>query len=205
MDLRGRLIGTGDFMSLFEIQSEHFGGEVKVIRPTTFSDNRGSLTLTRLQSDSFCFPTGFILRQMYTRSNKNVLRGLHYQLDPPMGKLIQVINGLAFLVAVDARPDSPTFLGYHAIMASGDNNLQVWAPAGFARGYYTMEDNTIVQYNCDAEVGVDRAIYWNDLDIGIIWPTVSYEGPILSERDSMAPTVQEHFNFGSYDGKGGSF
>jgi dTDP-4-dehydrorhamnose 3,5-epimerase len=177
-------------MSLFEIESEHFGGEVKVIRPTTFPDNRGSLTLTRLQTDSFCFPVGFILRQMYTRSERNVLRGLHYQLDPPMGKLIQVLNGSAYLVAVDIRPNSPTFLGYHASIVHGDQPLQVWASPGFARGYYTLEPNTIVLYNCDAEVGADRAIYWNDPDIGIDWPLIDVS-PILSERDANARTVRE--------------
>ena len=178
-------------MNLFEIESEHLGGEVKVIRPTTFPDNRGSLTLTRLQTDSFCFPAGFILRQMYTRSERNVLRGLHYQLDPPMGKLMQVINGSAYLVAVDMRP-GPTFLRHHAITVSGDQPLQVWASAGFARGYYTLEPNTIVLYNCDAEIGADKAIYWNDPDISIEWPLIDVF-PITSERDANARTAREYF------------
>ncbi len=177
-------------MNLFEIESEHFGGEVKVIRSTAFSDNRGSLTVTRLQMEPFCFPTGFILRQMYTRSERNVLRGLHYQLDPPMGKLMQVINGSAYLVAVDIRPDSPTFLKYHSVIADDRNNFQVWAPAGFARGYYTFEPNTIVLYNCDEYVGADKALYWNDPDIGIDWPLIDVS-PIISERDANARTVRE--------------
>jgi len=176
-------------MSLFEVIEQYFDGEVKVIRPTTFPDNRGSLTVIRQQSDPFCFPNGFIPRQMYTRSERNVLRGLHYQPDPPMGKLIQVLNGSAYLVAVDMRP-GPTFLGYHAITVHGDQPLQVWASAGFARGYYTLEPNTIVLYNCDAEVGADKAIYWNDPDIGIEWPLIDVF-PITSERDANSRTVKE--------------
>jgi dTDP-4-dehydrorhamnose 3,5-epimerase len=177
-------------MSLFEVIEQYFDGEVKVIRPTTFPDNRGSLTVIRQQSDPFCFPNGFIPRQMYTRSERNVLRGLHYQPDPPMGKLIQVLNGSAYLVAVDVRPDSPTFLKHHAIIVDDRNNFQVWASAGFARGYYTFEPNTIVLYNCDAEVGGDRALYWNDPDIGIDWPLIGM-GPILSDRDAFARTAKE--------------
>jgi dTDP-4-dehydrorhamnose 3,5-epimerase len=180
-------------MSLFEIQDQYFNGEVKVIRPTTFPDNRGSLTVTRLQSDPFCFPMGFIKRQMFTRSERGVIRGLHFQLNPPMGKLIQVINGSAYLVAVDIRPDSPTFLKYHSVVATDTNNLQVWASAGFARGYCTFEPNTIVLYSCDAEVGGDYAVRWDDPDICVDWPLFLDTGPILSERDRNAPTAKEHF------------
>jgi dTDP-4-dehydrorhamnose 3,5-epimerase len=109
-----------------------------------------------------------------------------------MGKLMQVINGSAYLVAVDIRPDSPTFLQHHAIVADDRNNLQVWASAGFARGYYTFEPNTIVLYSCDEYVGADQAIRWDDPTIGIDWPTRSDRLPILSERDSHAQTIQEY-------------
>lgn len=109
-----------------------------------------------------------------------------------MGKLMQVINGSAYLVAVDIRPDSPTFLKYHHVLADDCNNIQVWAPAGFARGYYVFEPNTIVLYNCDSFKGEDSAIRWDDPDINISWP---FEGfPILSERDRNAPTVKEYFS-----------
>jgi dTDP-4-dehydrorhamnose 3,5-epimerase len=178
-------------MSLFEIVDQHFDGEVKVIEPTTFSDNRGSLTVTRLQNDPLCcFPSGFIPRQMVSRSERGVIRGLHYQLDPPMGKLMQVINGAAYLVAVDIRLDSPTFLRYHNVIATDRNNFQVWAPAGFARGYCALEPNTIVLYNCDEYVGEDQAVLWNDPDIGIDWPEMNI-APILSERDKFARTARE--------------
>lgn len=177
-------------MSLFEIKSEHFDGAVKVIRSLNFPDGRGSLTVTYLENEakSLGLPTHFV-RQMYTRSQRGVLRGLHFQFVPAMGKLIQVVHGSAFLVAVDLRAGSPTFLKYQAVEASDDNRLQVWAPSGFARGYYTFVDDTVVQYNCDAYVGVDRAVRWNDPEIGIDWP---FEGtPVLSARDAIAPTIQQ--------------
>src|SRR5713101_773313 len=99
-------------MSLFEIESEHFGGEVKVIRPFNFLDDRGSFTVTYLKDEfrSFGIRNEFV-RQMCSRSRRNVLRGLHFQLDSAMGKLMQVTHGSAFLVTVDIRPNSPTFLG----------------------------------------------------------------------------------------------
>jgi dTDP-4-dehydrorhamnose 3,5-epimerase len=177
---------------MFEIVDDAFGGEVKVIRATNFPDNRGSLTVTRLQHNPFCFPHSFICRQMFTRSERGVIRGLHFQLDPPMGKLLQVINGSAYLVAVDIRPESPTFLKYHSVVCTDSNNFQVWAPAGFARGYSTFEPNTIILYNCDEYVGKDEAILWNDPDIAVDWPVFD-DSPILSERDAHARTAKEHF------------
>ena len=178
-------------MNLFEIESELFGGEVKVIRPHDFLDDRGSLTITYLKDEfrSFGIRNEFV-RQMVGRSRRNVLRGLHYQTDPAMGKLMQVTSGRAFLVTVDLRPNSPTFLGYHAIVASGYEPRMIWAPGDFARGYYALEDNTVIQYNCDAYVGADKAIYWNDPDIGIDWPLIDVS-PILSERDANARTAKE--------------
>jgi len=176
-------------MSLFEIESEHFGGEVKVIRPPAFPDNRGTFVLTYLEDEYKAMGLPKFVRSMHTHSGENVLRGLHYQTNPAMGKLIQVVNGRAFMVAVDVRPDSPTFLKYHSVVADDCNNLQVWAPSGFARGYYTMASDTIVQYNCDEYVGADKAILWSDPDIGISWPITGE--PILSERDANARTVKE--------------
>jgi dTDP-4-dehydrorhamnose 3,5-epimerase len=178
-------------MGLFEIQSEHFGGEVKVIQAKgVYPDNRGSFAVSFLKDEFEILGLPTFIREMYTNSVRGVLRGLHFQLNPAMGKLIEVIHGRAFLVTVDIRPYSRTFLQYHSIEISGVDNLMVWAPAGFARGYYTLMD-TIVHYKCDANVGGDSAILWNDPDIGIVWPGLTT--PILSERDAHARTVAEHF------------
>jgi len=180
-------------MSLFEIESEHFGGEVKVIKPTTFKDYRGDLTVTYLQNEFKDLQIPNFVRYMYTRSEYNVLRGLHFQMEPAMGKLIQVLKGEAFLVAVDLRHDSPTFLGYHGTFVSGDKPTQVWAPAGFARGYCALSEELFVQYACDEYKGEDSVIRWDDPDIGIDWPC---EQPKLSVRDAGAPTVAEFFGRG---------
>jgi dTDP-4-dehydrorhamnose 3,5-epimerase len=177
-------------MKLFEIESEHFDGEVKVIRPASFPDKRGDFVLTYLEDEYKALGLPKFVRNMYTRSDKNVLRGLHFQFDRPMGKLMQVIHGAAYMVAVDISPFSPTFLQHHCVIADDHNKLQVWAPATFARGYYALSPNTIVYYNCDAYSGTHRSIYWNDSDIAIDWPLLDVY-PIMSDVDASAKTAKE--------------
>jgi dTDP-4-dehydrorhamnose 3,5-epimerase len=126
---------------------------------------------------------------MYTTSHLNVLRGLHFQ-EPEMGKLIEVVSGAALLVAVDVRPDSPTFLQHHGLCVSASNPRQIWAPGYFARGYLALENETVVHYRCDAYQGEEKIIRWNDPRIGIEWET---KDPILSEKDTNAPTASELF------------
>jgi dTDP-4-dehydrorhamnose 3,5-epimerase len=186
----------------FEIVSEHLDKDVKVIRPIMLHDHRGSFTVSYLEDEyvNLGISRRFV-REMYTRSNKNVLRGLHFQTSPWMGKLIQVIKGYATIAVVDIRETSPFFLKHVLIGASGASGLQVWIPAGFALGYYTAEDDTIVHYKCDQYLGVDKCIYWNDSDIGIKWPLIDDE-PILSERDDKAPPAWSYF--WRYNGTSGS-
>jgi dTDP-4-dehydrorhamnose 3,5-epimerase len=177
----------------FKIESEHFGGEVKVISQSIHLDHRGFFSPT-FRQDKFKalgLPHNFI-QDNYSYSTRNVLRGLHFQLTPAMGKLMRVTRGRAFLVAVDIRWDSPTFLQWHGIVASAQNMLQVWAPAEFARGFYAYADPTVVEYKCDEYFSEanDGAIQWNSPEIGIDWPT---KIPILSERDKNAPTVSQYF------------
>jgi dTDP-4-dehydrorhamnose 3,5-epimerase len=156
-----------------------FGGEVIVIIPPRFEDNRGNFRLTLQRG----YPIKYGVREMYTTSKRNVLRGLHLQLDPPMSKLIEVVHGSAYLVAVDMRPDSKTFLQYHAVVAT--RYLQVWASAGFARGYLALEDDTTIHYICDSERGEERIVAYNDPRIGVKWP-LGNEKPILSQKDAEA-------------------
>lgn len=178
---------------MFKVIEEHFDGDVKVICPNIFNDNRGSFTLSYLEDEyaNLGISRKFV-KEMYTRSNKNVLRGLHFQTSPWMGKLVQVIRGYATIAAVDLRETSPTFLKHVLIGASGANGLQVWIPAGFALGYYVAENDTILHYKCDQYLGEDKCIYWNDSDIGIKWPLLDDE-PILSERDDNASPAWAHF------------
>ena len=180
-------------MSLFKIQDEWFAGEVRVISTSYFPDNRGFYSVPYREDEfkALGLPTRFV-QDNYSVSRANVVRGLHFQLMPAMGKLMRVTRGSAFLIAVDLRIDSPTFLEYHSIVASEKNMLQVWASSEFARGFYTYEDNTVVQYKCTGMFNAksDSTVRWNDPQIGINWPSLD---PILSIKDANAQTVTEYF------------
>jgi len=179
-------------MSLFKVEFEYFGGEVKVISGKTFEDERGHVSVTYLKDEMHDLGIPDLVREIHSRSSKNVIRGLHYQFDPPMGKLMRVVRGKAFLVAVDFNQLSPTFLEHHSITLDENSDLQVWASAGFARGFCAMENKTEVLYKCSNwfSAAGDSAIYWDDPFIDIKWPV---KNPILSARDMTAPTVCEYF------------
>ena len=179
-------------MNMFQIDSEHFGEAVKVISPTQkFSDSRGAFYVDFREDDFRDLGLPYIFTQFNsTRSAAGVIRGLHFQLDPPMGKVIHVTSGSAYLVTVDLRHESPTFLQWHSVEATACNRIQVWAPSRFARGYCALEDNTDVQYKCTNyfDAHGDDGIAWNDPAIRVNWP-VTY--PILSARDRAAKTLHE--------------
>lgn len=173
-----------------KIESEHLNG-IKVIIPEIFQDDRGFFTeiFRADQYKELGLPYEFV-QENHSGSVKNVLRGLHFQWEPPMGKLMRVTVGEAFLVAVDIRKGSPTLGKWFGINASSKNRKIVWAPAGFARGFAVLSDYAEIQYlvtgvyNNKAESGV----LWNDPEIGIEWPV---KDPILSEKDKKAQTLKE--------------
>jgi dTDP-4-dehydrorhamnose 3,5-epimerase len=125
-----------------------------------------------------------------SRSARDVIRGLHFQWEPPMGKLMRVAEGAAFLVAVDIRPDSPTLGHWVGETITAENRLQMWAPAGCARGLCALADKTRVQYLCTGMYNgkAESGILWNDPEIGIRWPVSE---PRLSGKDQTAQTLQE--------------
>ena len=125
----------------------------------------------------------------HSRSAANVVRGLHFQWEPPMGKLMRVTAGRAFLVAVDIRIGSPTLGQWFGVEASASNHKQVYAPAGFARGFAALEEGAEIQYKCTGayDPGHEGGIFWNDPAIGIKWPLTN---PSLSEKDSVAPSLE---------------
>ena len=180
--------------SSFKLDAEYFGA-VKVISPVkVFHDHRGFF-MTAYRDDDFAklgLPTKFV-QDNHSCSAKNVVRGLHFQLNPPMGKLMRVTSGRAFLVAVDMRQGSPTFLKWIGVEASAENFVQVWAPAEFARGFCALEDNTVVQYKCTGlyDPAGDAGVLWNDPTIGVVWPVKT---PVLSDKDRKAPTVKEYLS-----------
>lgn len=164
---------------------------VKIISHQVFEDERGFF-MEAYRKDEFeklGLPTDFV-QVNHSRSAKNVVRGLHFQWEPPMGKMMRVTVGEAFLVAVDVRKGSPTLGQWVGETLSAENKKQMWAPAGFARGFAVLSDvaevqyMTTGQYNGNAESG----ILWNDPEIGIEWPV---DNPILSEKDVKAQTLAE--------------
>lgn len=174
-----------------EIESQHLNGAAVLRHPDVFEDERGFF-LEVFRADEFAklgLPTQWV-QENHSRSKKGVVRGLHFQWDPPMAKLMRVTVGAAFLVAVDIRKGSPTLGKWFGTEISAENKKQLWAPAGFARGFCVLSDYAEIQYkvtgiyNPKAESG----IRWNDPAIGIQWPV---ENPTLSEKDRNAQTLEE--------------
>ena len=161
-------------------------GEIVIVSPEVFEDERGFFmeTYRADQFEALGLPTNF-LQDNHSRSKRNVLRGLHFQYEPPMGKLMRVTYGRAFLVAVDLRKGSPTLGKWWGSELSGENKKWMWAPASFARGFCVLSDWAEIQYkttgiyNCQTDI----AIRFDDPDIGIRWPIAE---PQISERDRKA-------------------
>lgn len=118
------------------------------------------------------------------------MRGLHFQWEPPMGKLMRVTFGAAFLVAVDIRRGSPTLGQWFGVEVSAENKKQVWAPAGFARGFCVLSEFAEIQYKCTGIYSnkAESGILWNDPAIGIEWPM---KDPVLSSKDRNAQTLSD--------------
>jgi dTDP-4-dehydrorhamnose 3,5-epimerase len=165
--------------------------EVLVVRPRRFADDRGWFAEI-LQAETFAdlgLPARFE-QVNQSRSAKGVVRGLHFQWDPPQGKLMRVVAGRAFLVAVDIRPDSPTLGRAVTLEASADDPVLVWAPASFARGFAALRDGTEIEYFCTAAYNPanEAGIRWDDPALAIPWPVAA---PQLSAKDAAAGTLQE--------------
>jgi dTDP-4-dehydrorhamnose 3,5-epimerase len=167
--------------------------EIVVVLPHVVGDSRGFF-MEVFRADQFRaegLPAEF-LQDNHSRSKKGVLRGLHFQFDPPMGKLMRVSHGSAFLVAVDIRKGSPTLGQWFGLEVSAENKKQVWAPYGFARGFCALTDDCEVQYKCTAvynqqgESGINHA----DPEIGIHWP-VDLATVETSEKDRNAQTLAQ--------------
>jgi dTDP-4-dehydrorhamnose 3,5-epimerase len=173
-----------------QLESEHLNG-IKVIVPGCYQDDRGFF-MEVYRSDQFAelgLPTEFV-QDNHSRSARGVLRGLHFQWDPPMGKLMRVTKGTAFLVAVDIRKRSPTLGSWFGLEVSAENRKQVYAPAGFARGFCVLSDVAEIQYKCTGIYcsKAESGIRWNDPEIGIEWPIDEAQ---LSEKDRRARTLAE--------------
>lgn len=164
--------------------------EVLIIEPRVFGDSRGFFFESFNQKEFFR-TTGLdvsFVQDNHSRSAKGVLRGLHYQICQPQGKLVRVARGAVFDVAVDIRKSSPNFGRWVGVELTEDNHRQLWVPPGFAHGFYVLSESadflykTTDYYNRDFE----RSLLWNDPRIGISWPVEVGAQPIISVKDAQA-------------------
>ena len=165
--------------------------EVRLVRPRLFPDERGWFAEV-LRTDQFAelgLPTAFA-QVNQSRSVRGVVRGLHFQWDPPQGKLMRVVTGRAFMVAADVRPGSPTLGQVVTVDASADEPVLFWAPATFARGFAALSDVAEIEYFCTAPYNPasETAVRWDDPDLGIPWPVTD---PVLSPKDASAGTLED--------------
>jgi dTDP-4-dehydrorhamnose 3,5-epimerase len=174
----------------FRIQSRELG-DIVVLLPEIFQDSRGFFmeTFREDKLKELGLPYHFV-QDNHSRSVKGVVRGLHFQWDPPMGKLMRVSLGSAFLVAVDLRKGSPTLGKWFGVEVSVENRRQVWAPAGFARGFCVLSEVAEIQYKCTGLYNskAESGIRWDDPAIGIQWPLSEVQ---VSEKDRQAQTLAQ--------------
>lgn len=174
-----------------EVVSSHVGGDVVVLAPKVLGDERGFFMETYRADNfrDFGLPTEWV-QDNHSRSAKGVLRGLHFQWEPPMGKLMRVTSGVAFLVAVDIRKGSPTLGKWFGLEVSADNKKQVYAPYGFARGFCALTDGCEVQYKCTGlyNSGAESGISYRDPEIGIEWPLSDVQ---VSSKDANAQSLKQ--------------
>ena len=161
-----------------------------VIEPKVFGDDRGFF-LETFQTQRYAELVGITLpfvQDNHSRSSKAVLRGLHYQKTKPQGKLVRVVRGEVYDVAVDIRQGSPTFGQWEGVILSEENKTQFWVPPGFAHGFLVLSDTADFEYKCtDYYYPSDEgSIMWDDPDLNISWP-IKY--PKLSDKDSKAPRL----------------
>jgi len=159
--------------------------DVLIIEPTVFGDDRGFFfeSFNQRKFAEMTGTTGNFVQDNHSKSAKNVLRGLHYQIQQPQGKLVRVISGEVFDVAVDIRRGSPTFGKWVGVTLSGKNKRQLWIPEGFAHGFVVTSDSAEFLYKTTDYWApqYERAILWNDPVLKIEWPIES--APLLSEKD----------------------
>ncbi len=169
--------------------------DVLLIQPTVYGDDRGFF-MEAWNKTAFAAATGVeaeFVQDNHSRSARGVLRGLHYQLPPhAQGKLVRVVAGGVFDVAVDIRRSSPTFRCWVGAELSADNATQLWVPPGFAHGFLVLSDGADVLYKTTDSYApdCDRALRWDDPEIGIAWPLKGSE-PILSDKDRHAPYLAD--------------
>ncbi|HFQ5567894.1 TPA: dTDP-4-dehydrorhamnose 3,5-epimerase [Vibrio vulnificus] len=168
--------------------------DVKIIEPTVFGDERGFFMETWNQKNFEELVTGKptrFVQDNHSKSKKGILRGLHYQTENTQGKLVRVVSGEVFDVAVDIRKDSPTFGQWVGEYLSAENKRQFWIPEGFAHGFYVTSNEAEFVYKCTDYYNPDSevSIKWDDETLKIQWPLANM--PILSNKDLAAQNFLE--------------
>jgi dTDP-4-dehydrorhamnose 3,5-epimerase len=168
--------------------------DVLVIEPVVHGDARGffleSWHAERYAGAGIALP---FVQDNHSRSVRGTLRGLHYQIEQPQGKLVRVVTGEVFDVAVDLRRSSPTFGRWVGEVLSGDNRRQLWVPPGFAHGFYVLSESADLLYKC-TEFYVpqhDRTLRWDDSDVGVTWPLLDGCPPLLSPKDAAGLSFRD--------------
>ena len=165
--------------------------DVLLLEPKVFGDDRGFfMEMFHAARYAAVGIPGPFVQDNYSRSAKGTLRGLHFQEPQAQGKLVQVLAGAVYDVAVDVRRGSPTFGKWVAAELSSENRRQLWIPAGFAHGFCVVSDSADFHYKCTALYSpeTERSIVWNDPDLAIPWPVAA---PLLSPKDAGAPRLQD--------------
>jgi dTDP-4-dehydrorhamnose 3,5-epimerase len=167
--------------------------DVLIIEPKVFGDERGFF-FESFNTRAFAAATGLspaFVQDNHSRSARNVLRGLHYQIKQPQGKLVRVVAGEVFDVAVDLRKQSPTFGKWTGATLSSENKRMLWVPEGFAHGFLVLSDSADFLYKTTDYYAPEheRCIIWNDATVGITWPLM--EQPILAAKDKNAKLLAE--------------
>jgi len=166
--------------------------DILLIEPAVWPDSRGYF-FEAFQDAKYAahgIPVGDFCQDNVSYSHKGVLRGLHVQNPSPQGKLVQVLSGEIWDVAVDIREDSPSFGKWVAATLSGENHHQLWIPGGFAHGFLVTGDHAIVNYKVAGAYSPSSefTLLFNDPEVGIQWPELE---PILSEKDSAGKTLKQ--------------
>jgi dTDP-4-dehydrorhamnose 3,5-epimerase len=163
-----------------------------IIKPQVYGDDRGFF-LETFQADRYADKAGISLpfvQDNHSRSSRGVLRGLHFQKTKPQGKLVRVVSGEVFDVAVDLRQDSPTFGLWEGIILSEENKIQFWVPPGFAHGFLVLSETADFEYKCTEyyDPSDEMSLLWRDPTLCISWPM---KDPKLSKKDAIAPKFSD--------------
>ncbi|WNG36024.1 dTDP-4-dehydrorhamnose 3,5-epimerase [Archangium minus] len=164
---------------------------VLILEPKRFGDDRGFfMEMFHAKRYAEAGIPGPFVQDNFSRSVKGTLRGLHFQEPNAQGKLVQVLAGAVYDVAVDVRRGSPTFGKWVGVELSADNRRQLWVPEGFAHGFCVISESADFHYKCTDVYtpAAERGIAWNDPDLGIPWPVTS---PLLSPKDAAAPRLKD--------------